>query len=195
MDTSFYADQAHVMSGRGDWMQTFTGRAFYPLAAEVDDIDPRDIAHALSLTCRYGGHVQRFYSVAEHCLLLSNVVAPEHALWALLHDATEAYVGDVIRPLKRNLPAYVEIENRLMEVICDRFGLDPVFPEEVRTADSRILHDERAALLGPSPRQWGAALESLKPLDVEVRGLSSETVETLYLARLAGLTGGHHDRH
>jgi hypothetical protein len=87
---------------RGDWMQTFTGRAFYPLDPRPEDIDPVDIAHALSLICRYGGHSSRFYSVAEHCVLMSHAVAPEHALWALLHDATEAYLGDMIRPLKRS---------------------------------------------------------------------------------------------
>src|SRR4051812_20612492 len=89
---------------RGDWMQTYTGRAFWPLDAQPEDVDPLDIAAALSMLCRYGGHVSRFYSVAEHCLLMSEAVAPEHALWALLHDATEAYMGDMVRPLKRQMP-------------------------------------------------------------------------------------------
>lgn len=183
------------MGARGDWMQTFTGQAFYPMAAEISDISPRDIAHALSLTCRYGGHVKRFYSVAEHCVLISHAVAPQHALWALLHDATEAYVGDVIRPLKRNLPAYVEIEDRLMAVICDRFGLDPTMPDEVREADSRILHDERAVVLGPSPKPWNAALEAMQPLGVKIRAWSPAKAETAYLARLANLIGERHARH
>lgn len=178
---------------RGDWMQTFTGRAFYMMAPEAEDIDPVDIAHALSLLCRYGGHVQRFYSVAEHCVLMSYAVSPENALWALLHDATEAYLGDMIRPLKRSMSLYVETEDHLMGVICDRFGLDWGMPGEVRDADARILHDERAALLGPSPRPWNAALEALEPLDVQVMGLAPDMIEALYLARFYELTGERHD--
>jgi hypothetical protein len=107
----------------GDWMQTYTGRAFWPLAPQADDIDPADIAHALSMLCRYGGHVERFYSVAEHCVLMSYAVPPGYALWALLHDATEAYMGDMVRPLKRSMPEYQAAEARLSAVICDRFGL------------------------------------------------------------------------
>lgn len=88
---------------RGDWMMTYSGRAFWPLDPRADEIDPLDIAHALSMLCRYGGHVRRFYSVAEHCVLMSHAVAPEHALWALLHDATEAYMVDLPRPINRIL--------------------------------------------------------------------------------------------
>lgn len=171
----------------GDWMQTFTGRAFYPLDPRAEDIDPRDIAHALSMICRYGGHVRRFYSVAEHCVLMSYAVAPEHALWALLHDATEAYVGDMIRPLKRSMPAYCEAEDRLMAVICERFGLSPTMPDEVHLADSRILLVERAALLGPSPQPWSDFLESLEPLGVPVSAWSPTVAESLYMSRLADL--------
>lgn len=177
------------MTARQDeWMQTFTGRAFYPLNPRVEDIDPRDIAHALSLTCRYGGHVDRFYSVAEHCELMSRAVSPENALWALLHDATEAYVGDVIRPLKRSMPEYRATEDQLMLVMCERFGLKPGMPEEVALADSRILLDERAALLGPSPRRWSDFLEGLDPLGVRVEGWEPLDAERIYLARLAELT-------
>lgn len=168
-------------------MQTFTGRAFYPLSAMPDDVDPLDIAHALALTCRYGGHVRRFYSVAEHCVLMSRAVAPEFALWALLHDATEAYVGDMVRPLKRMMPTYREVEDRLMVVICDRFALDHKFPAEVHDADSRILLDERASMLGPLPKPWGTDLEAMQPLGVAVEGWSPDDAEWRYLDRLTEL--------
>lgn len=172
---------------RGDWMQTFTGRAFFPLDARVEDIDELDIAHALSLLCRYGGHARRFYSVAEHCVLMSEAVAPEHALWALLHDATEAYVGDVVRPLKRHLPEYVAIEDRLMGVICARFGLKPGMPAAVKEADNRILLDERAALLSAPPRPWGP-LEDAEPLGVAIRSWRPVIAEQAYFERLRELT-------
>src|SRR5690349_19702773 len=133
------SDNTNATWERGSWMQTFTGRRFYPLDPKVEDIDPTDIAHALSLICRYGGHVTRFYSVAEHCVLLSHAVSPENALWALLHDATEAYVGDMVRPLKQHMPAYRDVEDRLMLVIADRFGLpirdgEDFLPDEVKAA-------------------------------------------------------------
>lgn len=170
---------------RGDWMQTFTGRPFYPMSPEPEDIDARDIAHALSLLCRYGGHVTRFYSVAEHCVLMSEMVAPVNALWALLHDATEAYMGDMIRPLKSAMPAYRVAEDRLAAAIARRFGLALVCPAEVKLADARILLDERDALMTQPPQPW--AIDHLAPLGVEVRCWSPEEAEKRYLEHLREL--------
>jgi uncharacterized protein len=175
------------MTDRGNWMQTYTGRAFYPLHPDPADVDPADIAHALSNICRYGGHVRRYYSVAEHCVLLSYAVAPQHALWALLHDATEAYVGDMIRPLKRTMPDYVTAENRIMRAICERFGLPYDCPSAVKTADSRILLDERNAVLGPCPMPWPDYLEKLAPLGVHISAWTPARAERSYLARFAEL--------
>jgi hypothetical protein len=151
------------------------------------EIDPLDIAHALSMLCRYNGHVDRFYSVAEHCILMSNAVPAEDALWALLHDATEAYVGDMIRPLKRFMPDYIVVENRLMEAIASRFGLTGPMPSSVKDADNRILLTERAALLSVSPAPWGFGLEDLEPLPVFVSGWAPEVGQTMYLDRLGEL--------
>lgn len=174
----------------GNWMQTFTGRAFYPLDPRPEDIDPRDIAHALAMTCRYGGHVSRFYSVAEHCVLMSRAVPAEHALWALLHDAGEAYLSDVIRPIKRSpmMIEYRKAEDCLMRVICERFGLPDAMPDRVADADLRILLDERAALLGPVPQPWADYLEQMEPLGVWVEGWSPVDAERSYLKRLNELT-------
>lgn len=175
-----------ITTSRGDWMQTFTGRSFYPMDPRTDEVDPVDIAHALGMICRYGGHVKRFYSVAEHCVLLSYAVAPENALWALLHDATEAYVGDMVRPLKQAMPAYRAAEDRLMTVICERFGMNDVCPPEVKVADTRILHDERAALMAPSHQPW-TSLNGFQPLGVQVEGWSPLDAESEFLARLRQL--------
>jgi hypothetical protein len=172
---------------RGDWMQTFTGGRFYPLDPRADEIDPTDIAHALSLLCRYGGHVDRFYSVAEHCVLMSRAVAPEHALAALLHDATEAYVVDVPRPLKAVLGEYRAIEGDLWRVIAARFGISGVLPGEVLEADNRILVNERAALLSRA-EPW-AALEGLEALPVIIECWAPWQAEAHYRDRLAELAG------
>lgn len=167
-------------------MQTFTGRQFFPLDPQVEDIDSVDIAHALSLICRYGGHTTRFYSVAEHCVLMSMAVPAEDALAALLHDAAEAYVGDMVRPLKLEMPHYRAVEDRLLKVIGERFGvvLDPL-PPAVKEADNRILVNERAALLSQPPAPW--ACEHLEPLPVLVGAWSPELAEYTYAQRLSAL--------
>lgn len=171
---------------RGDWMQTHSGRRFYPLDPRPEEIDSEDIAHALSLLCRYGGHVDRFYSVAEHCVLMSWAVAPDNALAALLHDATEAYVVDVPRPLKQQLPDYQLIEGVVWIAIAKRFGLaSPDLPGEVHEADNRILINERSTLFSRA-EQW-PALDGLMALPVMVTGWSPAEAEENYLSRLEEL--------
>lgn len=128
-------------------------------------------------------------SVAEHCILMSNYVeamsGPQDALWALLHDATEAYVGDVIRPLKALLPAYSIIEDQVMGAICERFGLPHNPPAIVKEADNRILLTERAALMDPPPRAWEQ--ERLEPLPVRIQYYSPAEAESGYFVRLSQL--------
>jgi hypothetical protein len=174
---------------RGDWMQTYTGRQFYPMDPHPNDVDRLDIAHALSLLCRYNGHVQRFYSVAEHCVLMSEAVAPEYALWALLHDATEAYVGDMIRPLKRSMPDYVAAEDRVMFAIAAKFGLTGPMPAEVKDADNRVLLTERASLMPSNGHAW--AVDGLAPLPVTIHAWPPHVAEARYLDRLISLTEDH----
>lgn len=172
------------------WMQTYTGRAFYPMHAKPEDVDPLDIGHALSLLCRYGGHVNRFYSVAEHCVRMSYWVPVEDAPWALLHDATEAYMGDMVRPLKDSMPEYRQAEVALMHTICRRFRMDPMCPRSVHEADARIILDERAVLLGPPPALW-TSVDHLKPLGVSIEGWSPNYAKARYLKRLRELFPDH----
>lgn len=172
---------------RGDWMQTFTGGRYYPTSPRSDEIDPVDIAHALSLLCRFAGHVDRFYSVAEHCVLMSQVVAPENALAALLHDATEAYVVDVPRPLKRYIADYRAIEDAVWTVIAIRFGLELALPDDVKAADNRILVNERRTLLSRA-EPW-PAIDALDPLPVVITGWAPAIAELAYRDRLDELLG------
>lgn len=183
---------------RGDWMHTFTGRAFYPLDPRPDDIDERDIAHALSLVCRYGGHVKRFYSVAEHCVhiatyLLDTTGDAHLALWGLLHDAPEAYVGDMVRPLKRQIPQYQKIENGIMVAIAEKYGLprEDIFsvdlPAAVKDADNRILLTEKAALLSEPEIPWHPFFDTIEPLPVQIYGWSPVEAERVHLGTLRAL--------
>lgn len=168
------------------FVQTYTGKPFYPLEPKAEDICLEDIAHALSLLCRFGGHVRRFYSVAEHCVLMSYAVDPENAKWALLHDATEAYVGDVVWPLKEELPEYKLAENEIMSLICDKYGLPREQPQQVKEYDRRIVIDERDALMATTQSPW-PALEGYRPLGVEVRGVSPWQAEAMYTTRFIQL--------
>lgn len=168
-------------------MQLHSGEPFWPLAPTEPDIAIEDIAHALSMVCRYGGHVKRFYSVAEHCVLLSHTVAPEHALWALLHDATEAYIGDMVWPLKEEVPQYQAIEDRLMAVIASKFSLpSSTMPEQVWLHDRRIVADEREQLMAPSRLPW-PSMEGYDPLGVAITGWHPTVAEEMYLLRFRQL--------
>lgn len=179
-----------ITEERGDWIQTYTGRQFYPLTAMPDEVDKLDIAHALALANRFGGHTRVPYSVAQHCILMSQAVSPENALWALLHDAQEAYLVDVPRPIKPYLGEYREIEARVQGAIFIHFGLEKLFlkgePDEVRDADMRILINERDALMPRRTHRW--AVDSLVPLPLlEIEPWPWHEARSTYLWRLAEL--------
>lgn len=170
---------------RGDWMQTISGRRFYPTNPRSDEVNEHDIGHALSMLCRYAGHVVSFYSVAEHSVLMSQAVVPEHALAALLHDATEAYLVDVPRPVKRSLPDYVQMEELVWGAIAIHFGLELELPAEVKEADTRILIPERDRLM-PNAERWDVD-EDYEPLPVTIACWSPAEAERRFHERLLQL--------
>jgi len=174
---------------KGDWMQTYTGRQFWPVDPRPDEIFIEDIAHALSLACRYAGHCISFYSVAEHSVLVARNLPDHLKLWGLLHDASEAYLVDVPRPLKPFLSGYRELEDRAMEAVCKRFGLDYLaapfsMPSQVKAIDNRILHDEQLQNMFPCVADWNLVGE---PLGVELQFWSPEQAEREFLAMFAEL--------
>lgn len=139
------------------WMQTYTGKQFWPLDPRVEDIDIRDIAHHLSLQCRFAGACKHHYSVAQHSVLVSLTCSVPDAKWGLLHDAAEAYLQDMVRPLKQDedfAHEYRIAEARLMRVICDRFGLAMKQPESVTEADTAVLLAEKRDIMAPAPAEW-----------------------------------------
>lgn len=156
------------------WMQTFTGKRFdlaEPLAALVD---VRDIAHGLARCCRYAGQCNTFYSVAQHSVLVSRQVAPEHALAGLLHDAAEAYVGDLVSPLRRlpELEGYNAVHDRVLRAVFVRFGVGWPLHASVKEADVRLLATEAASwngLVGETPGwdAWGVVCAGPYPLRID----------------------------
>ena len=117
------------------YMTTYTGKSFSVFDVDVTQIDIVDIAHALSLLCRGNGHLKHFYSVAQHsinCALEAKACgySTKLQLACLLHDATEAYLSDLIRPVKQRMPMYSEIEDSLMKVIFERFGIGDMLSDK-----------------------------------------------------------------
>lgn len=147
---------------KGDWMQTRSGKMFYALDPQPGDILIEDIAHALSMLCRFGGHCNEFYSVAQHSVHVSELLPHHLKLSGLLHDATEAYLVDIPRPIKSALPEYKVIESRLAEVIehaLQPHVLEPLQFEHpaVKAVDNIMLMTEARDLLNKHPAPWGLA--------------------------------------
>ena len=126
------------------YFRTFTGRQVHSLCPSPDEIDIDDIAHSLAYQCRFLGHTDGFYSVAQHSILVSQMVPEPDALWGLLHDAAEAYLGDLPAPIKREpeMLVYRAAEERLLEAVAARFSLPPVIPDSVKRADRIALATE-----------------------------------------------------
>jgi hypothetical protein len=173
--------EAQSVRDRGAWIQTYTGRKFHYNDPQPEDVHLQDIAHALSNMCRYAGHCDKFYSVAEHSVLLSNLFEdPTTRMIALLHDATEAYCVDIPRPLKRMLPDYTAYEESVWKIIARRFGLPEEIPAEVHEMDTRMLMTERPQIFRqviPWPKY-----EDILPIDgVHVQGMRPEIAKATFI--------------
>jgi uncharacterized protein len=166
------------------WIQTYSGKSFDPEDPRPEDFDLRDIAHALSLQCRFNGHCRVFYSVAEHSVRVSRICSPDHALWGLLHDMAEAYVGDLPRPIKVTLLEFQRHEARVLQAACVAFHLDWPMPPSVKRADDILLATEARDLMAPPPKSWRL---SEKPLSEVITPLTSLEAEAGFLRRYAEL--------
>jgi uncharacterized protein len=182
------------MNRIGDWIQTYTGKRFYPLDPRTEEIDIEDIAHALSNQCRFAGHVKTFYSVAEHSVrvatyLLSlmgwNVQRQDVrriALTALLHDASEAYLTDIHRPIKRNpqMSFYVQAERNLEHTLATKYDLIHPYPTDIHKADNILLITERRDLLTIQRPDWDVSLQTITPLPDTITPLSPFLAKQLF---------------
>lgn len=196
---------------RGNWMQTVSGRAFYVLDPRAEDVDIVDIAHALSAICRFGGHCTEFYSVAEHSVRVSVAIedaggSRADAFVGLLHDASEAYIGDIIWPLKQapEMAGYKQIEHRVEHAISERFGLPSRQPPIVKQFDLVLLSTEKRDLMthdrtNGAARETEAAVASgalggwhigdIEPLRGMIVPWSSARAKARFLARFRDLGG------
>ncbi|WP_177319183.1 hypothetical protein [Agrobacterium pusense] len=174
----------------GDFMQVFSGRKYWPMDPRPHEVHIEDIAHSLAMQARYAGHCIKFYSVAEHSVLIARHLAakhaPEVALAGLLHDAPEAYCVDIPRPLKPYLTNYRAIEQDNWLAIAARFQLDRELPREVHDTDNRIIADE---LVNLREMPWHARYAG-KKLGVKLRYWSPEEAELEFLATFDALMAG-----
>jgi hypothetical protein len=177
---------------RGDWLQTYTGRAWWPMDPSPEDVCIEDIAHGLAYQCRYNGHCREFYSVAEHSTRVAAQLyklGPAEALAGLLHDAAEAYLGDIVRPVKRQLPRFYELERLNLIAIFEGLGV-PITPEafcdEVAEADLVLLATERRDLMGTPPRPW-VSIEKVEPLGGAIKPMTPSEAESFFIDKYIAL--------
>lgn len=130
-----------------DCIRTVSGIYVNVFDPEPEMFIIEDIAHALSMQCRFGGHLPLFYSVAEHCIDVSGRCTPENKFSGLMHDASEAYLLDIPSPIKKRLSNYKEIEDGVMKVISRKFGFDWPLTNDVKLMDSMALSDEWRSLM------------------------------------------------
>ncbi len=159
------------------------------LHPKIEDIHFSDVVHGLARVQRFGGQTDReHYSVAEHSVLVSRLCLPQNAILGLLHDASEAFIGDIVTPLKRFLPIYYEIEERWQLAIGIAAGVGSALihlPVDVKVADTRALQTERFCLYDP-PRSDESGIQKS---EIKLKGLRPLAAEKLFRARFKELTG------
>lgn len=164
------------------FITTASGAHFNFMDPDPETIHLNDIAHALSHCCRFAGHTSAFYSVAQHSVLVSNEVAKDFRLDALMHDAAEAYLGDMTSPLKRMLPQYKAIEHNVEQAIRYRFGLRLDLPPDIKRADLRLLATERREFMTDQLASW-EILEGVTPLPSRITALEPAAAKQVFLRR------------
>jgi hypothetical protein len=176
---------------RSCWIETFTGVKFDILDPQPEMVRIEDIAHALSQVNRFGGHGRFPYPVSQHCRLGSYVIEEEFALDFLGHDSPEAYVGDMVRPLKHFSVAgdeYRKVEDKIRLVICDALGFRKVEPPQVKVVDNAMLYAEKEQIMFGVEWDYKWA-DSDKPADVRIVETSFQDNKRLFLERYYQLCG------
>lgn len=164
------------------WLTTFSGLHLDFSNPNVLAFNIADIAQGLSHECRFAGQISDFYSVAQHSVLCSLIVAPEYQREALLHDATEAYMKDIPAPLKRMLPDYARVERQIDLLIREKYELPREMSAIVKTADLIMLATERRDLEVDADNFW-PILEGIKPTDILITPLNPVQARALFMRR------------
>ncbi len=170
------------------YVSTFLGNRFYPLEPRIDRVAIEDIAHGLAYQCRFNGQTCEFYSVAQHSLVVASLVPPALRLAALLHDAAEAYVGDMVKPLKVLLPEFAGIEEKVSAIIAATFGIDFSDYGPIKQADLVALATEKRDLMPHSAERW-AYLDAIRALPAPIVAMGPGEAKRAFLAEFERLAG------
>jgi 5'-deoxynucleotidase YfbR-like HD superfamily hydrolase len=163
------------------YVSTFLGNRFFLEQPRIDDVAIEDIAHGLAFQCRFNGQTQAFYSVAQHSLMVMSLVPKELHFSALLHDAAEAYLGDMVKPLKNLFPEFTRIEARVMEIIGERFGIDLTHLDpRIKNADYIALATEKRDLMPHSVEAW-SYLAGIQPLPEIIQPMNPLEAKSQFL--------------
>lgn len=165
------------------------GEYFKFLDPSNSNFDIETIAHSLSHICRFTGHTRVFYSVAQHCVITSHIVSAEHQLAALLHDAAEAFLGDVSKPLKGLLPDYAILEKNIERAVFAWFGLPETLDKSIKHADLVMLLTEARDLMPEHDNASWALRMGVVPLRETIVPWTSEQAKTNFLQRYRELKG------
>ena len=174
------------------YIGTFTGKKFFLLKPRLVDIDIRDIAHSLALQCRWTGQSKYHYSIAQHSYYCSFLGPENESLDRLMHDGSEAYMGDMNRPLKHFTaagPAYRRQEAVIQHLICRKYGLSLSEPISVHIADQQMLSAERDQLMRLDFKisdKW----HSLEAASIKIARWTPEKAEKMFLKRFKQLYKG-----
>lgn len=165
----------------GGWIQSYKGDKVFPLNPQPQDFSLETVAHALALKCRFNGHCQSFYSVAQHAVIVSRFVEPQYALHGLLHELDEVFLPDIPRPIKSSISGWQEILEKNMAVGVQAFNLSLPLPDNVVYVDSQVLHAEKKVLMPNSPEPWE---DSLPPaINYHIVPMAWEIAEKMFLER------------
>jgi hypothetical protein len=180
-DITMEKKSPNVTTALEPWIETFTGKEFHFLDPTHEQIDIRDIAHSLAYTCRYTGHSRKFYSVAEHSILVSYLAIDPLA--GLLHDASEAYITDIASPIKPHLSNYKELEDMIMGRIASKFGFIYPLDPDIKDCDSTQLKTEAKHLLRSGGYPWAHLYPTRRPHGITPNCWSPEEAEAKFLER------------
>ena len=168
-------------------VSTKSGRRVSLLNPSPSQIVIGDIAHGLAHQCRFNGHTNKFYSVAQHSVLVASILPRELRLAGLLHDASEAYLGDVVQPLKDLLPEYQAIEENFCKVLGMRFGVNLQHNDAIRHADLVVLATERRDLMPMDNADW-SSITGITPMSRTIRPKSPEAASAQFTEMFFSLT-------
>jgi 5'-deoxynucleotidase YfbR-like HD superfamily hydrolase len=178
------------------WIITYTGKKFYHLDPKPEMVCEQDIAHSLAQLCRWTGHTRYHYSVAQHSVYASMICPPEIAFDCLMHDSSEAYLGDMNRPLKHFTqagPVYLEIEEKVEKVIFKKYGMTYPMLSEVKKFDTQLLYAEKKQLMNVTEatqyeaRKWGT---DETEANIKIEEWTPKFAELMFLRRFEELYKG-----